>query len=228
MSPSLQKEASVFKVRKSKEGERDANFCRKYSKVFCNLLFMLLMVSKSGVNVMTTIFRFFIPKYTAEALGGSAADKPIRTHCFAFIIFFCPYIGTRLSFIFVNAVGGYKKKKAFLICLIFQFLLAAACIPMPLFTNWRHFMVNAFFFQIISSAILPTFGGIAEEVVDKDYKKMATRISKYFATGIFNAISPAAYGLMSVFYFFIYFRITGRILINISKWRCSVLCLFSI
>lgn len=197
LRPSQREEMSVYKVRYSAIDERDANYCRKYSKVFSNPIFVLLVLAKSGVNVIFTVFRFFMPKYIVETLGAGDVDKALRTHTYAAIIFFSPYLGSLISFIFVKAVGGYEKKKAFLVVLLLQFLLAAVCIPLPLIMDWRFYMVNALIYHLLSSAILPTYNGIIGACVEKKYRAGALNISKYFTSGVFSAPAPSIYGLMS-------------------------------
>ena len=188
---------SVFKVRKSSPDEREPNYCKKYAKVFTNPIFVLLVLAKSGVNVIFTVFRFFMPKYIVEVLGAGKVSKPLRTHTYAAIIFFSPYIGSTISFLFVKRVGGYEKKKAYLMVLLFQFLLAAVCIPLPLLEDWKYYMINALVYHILSSAIIPTFNGIIGTCVEKKYRAGALNISKYFTTGVFGGPAPSYYGLMN-------------------------------
>lgn len=193
---SQREQVSVYKIRKSAVDERDPNYCRKYSKVFLSPIFWLLVIAKSGDNVVFTIFRFFVPKYIVDALDAKDYDKAYRTHLWAFTIFFSPYIGSRISYIFVKAVGGYEKKKSYLIVLTLQFLLAAACIPLPLFNHWQYFMINALIYHILSSAILPTINGIIGVCVEKKYRAGAANISKYYTSGLVAGPAPAYYGLM--------------------------------
>ena len=187
---------SVYKVRKSKPDERDPNYVRKYSKVFFNLMFWLVVLSKSGINVIFTVFRFFMPKYICDALNGNDSNKAIRTHVYCFLIVTCPYIGSTIGWIFTKAVGGYEKKKAFLMVFILQFLLAAVAVPLPLWDDWTYYMANGFVYHVLSSAILPCYKGIIPLTVPKEYEAAATMISNYFTSGVFNSPAPAVYGLM--------------------------------
>ena len=187
---------SVYQVRQSKAGERDPNYIRKYSKVFFNLLFWLVCLSKSGLNVIFTVFRFFMPKYICEALNGNDSNKAIRTHVYVVLIVFCPYIGSTMGWMFTKAVGGYGKKKAFLMVFILQVLMAAVSVPLTLWNDWKYYMANGFVYHILSSAIIPCYKGITPFTVEKDYGAAATMISNYFTSGVFNSPAPAIYGLM--------------------------------
>ncbi|MCQ2821227.1 MAG: hypothetical protein MJ252_28540 [archaeon] len=187
---------SVFEVRKSKPEEREPNYCRKYSAVLFNVMYWLIVLSRAGINVIFTVFRFFMPKYICDALNGNESNKTVRTHVYAFVIFTCPYFGSKLGWIFTKAVGGYNKKKAFLVTLLLQFLLAAVCVPLPLWNDWKIFMVNGFIYHVLSSAILPIYKGIIPLSVPKEYGPIAGTIANYFISGLFNGPAPAVYGLM--------------------------------
>lgn len=200
MRDSERQEYSIFKVRDSKPDERDANYCRKYSKVFLNPIFDILVLAKSGINIIFTVFRLNMPKYIVDVLKAGEVSKALRTHTYSVIVITSPYIGSLISFIFVKAVGGYEKKKAFLIMLLFQFLLSVACLPLPLYNDWRYFMINAYIYHILTSAILPTYNGIIGAVVEKKYRAGANNISKYFTSGVFTSPAPAVWGLMNVRY----------------------------
>ena len=187
---------SLFQVRKSAPDEREPNYCKKFARVFCSPLFWCLLLTKTGVNVMFTVFRLFIPKYLVEVLNAKDVDKAIRTHLYVIIVFTSPYIGSLFSFIFVKAVGGYEKKKAYLVCLLFTFLLAAICIPMPLVEDWKIYMGICFFYHILSAAILPTLNGIIGTCVEPKLRAGASNISKYYTSGLVSGPTPTYYGLM--------------------------------
>lgn len=188
--------ASIYEVRYSAADEREPNYFKKYSKAFLNPVYVLLVLVKSGDSVIFTVFRFFIPKYLTESLLATNVDKGIRTNTYAFIVISSPIIGSMIGKFFVKAAGGYEKKKAILIILLFQFLIAAVVTPMPLFDNWKYFMVNAFIYHILSSAINPTINGVALASVDPKVRGGATNISKYITSGLVSGPAPAVYGLM--------------------------------
>ena len=99
--------------------------------LFSNAVYILLVLTISGLYFVVSGLQFWITTYLTAVIG-----VPLN-EVYTFYIITCltaPTCGVILSIFIFNCIGGYNSKQAWCLCWLFGMAAVAVSIPVPFAT----------------------------------------------------------------------------------------------
>lgn len=186
---------SIFNIRQSEIGERDMNFCKKYSVIFTNPIYIFCLISRVIILAINGVFTFWIPSYVTDVI--KYGNKMHRTFCYCFMIVVGPALGSFIGSYLIALTGGYEKKSALLVILGFNIFATIVLTPLTFMNQWFTFLLCAFGFQVFGSAVIPSLNQIILNTIPTNLRAKGFVIANVISTFFGGVPSPVVYGLIN-------------------------------
>jgi MFS family permease len=184
---------SLFEYRHKSIG--NVNKCKEF---FSNLRILLkhkvYMVSTSSVVVLlfiVTAIQYWISDYLKVVLK---IDETVITIAFVVTCVTAPTLGIILGGIVVQKYGGYEKKVASLLCVIFAILAGCCSIAIPIFSDIVGFAIFLWLFFFFGGAIVPNIIGIYISSLPVELRGAGNSVSNVLINGFGYLPAPYIYG----------------------------------
>jgi MFS family permease len=184
---------SVFEYRQRPNAS--TNKCLEF---FSNLRILIkrkvYIVSTFSVVVLlfiVTAIQYWISDYLKIVLK---IEETVITIAFVVTCVTAPTLGIILGGIVVQKYGGYEKKVASLICVIFSVLAGCCSIAIPIFSDIVGFAIFLWLFFFFGGAIVPNIVGIYLSSLPVELRGAGNSVSNVLINGLGYLPAPYIYG----------------------------------
>ena len=195
--------------------KEDISFSTKLKYIFSEPLFIISVLILCGLFFIVTCFQYLVNDYILKVFKETKSKQRL----FAYLVVgsTSPTLGLIVGGLIVDKIGGYRKKGALIVCLIFSFLSDLPAIPLILVDSLYKYAVLLWIYLFLGSTLIPTFQGIIIACLPKDIQ----------ATG--NCFAILFYNLLGFFPFcFFYVFMEGPKKMLSTAQKATVGCTFGI
>lgn len=187
-----------FRETPTEEFERkklNSNLIKNLGRILIIPVFMFVNFANAVNYFAMGVLKFWTPDYMKNVLHVS--DASLITYAFSIMSLTGPTLGVITGGITGTLIGGYKTKKAILLCILFDILACATGIPTSFVSNFTVFCVLAWVFFFFSTALLPLEAGIALVAVEESIRGDASTVNNFILNVFGNLPPPFIYGLIN-------------------------------
>ena len=182
----------------NKNKNKEIPFLTKLKLIFSEPFYILSALILSLLYFIVTCVQYWASDYME--VGLNIKDEHKRLFAFSFVCLTSPTLGLVTGGMLVDKIGGYGKKDALIICLIFSLLSCLPAIPLPFIYSYYGYAILLWVFLFLGASLIPTFQGIVISCLPKDIQGSGNScaILLYNLLGYFPG--PFVYGFLKNYF----------------------------
>lgn len=174
--------------------KNSSNIIMNLTKILTVPVFMYTCFASSVSYFAMGVMKFWTPDYMKNVL--KETDETKITFGYSIICLTAPTLGVIVGGIFGTLIGGYKVRKAILLCIAFDLLTCIVGVPSSFVNGFYSYCVLTWFFFFFSTTLLPLETGIALSAVEENIRGDASTVNNFFLNTFGNLPPPFVYGLI--------------------------------
>ena len=192
-SKSNKTEENSEKLKKS-----EVPFPEKVKIIFSEPLFILGMITLSGLYFIVTCIQYWASDYMLVALD--IRDETKRLYGFATVCLTSPTLGLLLGGYIVDKLGGYRKKGALVFCFIVSIFVCIPAIPLPMVNSLLSYACLLWLLLFFGAQLIPPFQGIIIACLPKNIQGSGNSFLIFLLNVLGYSPAPFAYGFLKDYF----------------------------
>lgn len=189
-----QSPASTFQEVKEPVKKREVSFCQNLKVMLTEMVFLFTGLANSVAFFGTAVVQFWGGDFMENVL--KFEDASLRVILFGALCITGPPSGIAAGGLIGTKVGGYTKKKAMWICVLFTIFECGFGLPLGLTKNKYIFCVFVWLFFFFIGAIIPIETGIIISSIPENVRGDGFSVMNFMLNLLGNLPAPLIYGFI--------------------------------